>query len=74
MHHQGIKDLGEGLLPTARAPDGLVEAVEVGGDHFMIGVQWHPEALIESDLGTRRLFSAFIEASREFRYSHALAG
>jgi putative glutamine amidotransferase len=42
-HHQGIDRLGDGLVATAWAEDGTVEAAELGGV-FAIGVQWHPEA------------------------------
>lgn len=45
MHHQGVRALGGGVLPIARAEDGLVEAVRVGGLPFAVGVQWHPEYL-----------------------------
>jgi putative glutamine amidotransferase len=45
-HHQAIKDLGEGLVPVARSADGLLEAVELPGDWWVRGVQWHPENLI----------------------------
>ena len=42
-HHQAVGRLGEGLIATAWAEDGLVEAVERPGDGFVLGVQWHPE-------------------------------
>jgi putative glutamine amidotransferase len=45
-HHQAIRDLGEGLIPVARSADGLLEAVELPGDWWVRGVQWHPENLI----------------------------
>ncbi len=45
-HHQAIRDLGEGLIPVARSADGLLEAVELPGDWWARGVQWHPENLI----------------------------
>ena len=68
MHHQGIARLGDGLKATAWAPDGLMEAVETQDDaHFMVGVQWHPEMLIDADAGTRRLFEHFIDASLAWR-------
>jgi putative glutamine amidotransferase len=63
MHHQGIKQLGPGLRPTGHAPDRLIEALESSNGHFLLGVQWHPEALVERDPRMQRLFTAFIEAA-----------
>jgi putative glutamine amidotransferase len=73
MHHQGICDLGEALVATAFASDGLIEAVEGVGDAFVLGVQWHPEMLIESHAGTRRMFEAFVEAASEYGRRSAFA-
>jgi len=68
MHHQAIKGLGEGLVVTARsADDGVIEAVEIPSHAFMVGVQWHPEALSVTDEVTRRLFDEFIAAARSYR-------
>ena len=61
MHHQGIKTLASGLVVNAKAPDGLIEGVEGRDDSYLIGVQWHPEELVESDPAMRRLFESFIE-------------
>jgi putative glutamine amidotransferase len=61
LHHQGIFELGKGLIATGVAPDGLVEAVEVPAVRFAVGVQWHPECLPD-DVGSQNLFSAFIQA------------
>jgi putative glutamine amidotransferase len=61
MHHQGIKRVAEGLRPNAYAPDGLIEGLESPNGHFLLGVQWHPEALVGRDEGMRRLFAAFVE-------------
>ncbi len=66
MHHQGVARLGEGLNASALAPDGLIEAVELGGKGFAVGVQWHPETLIDTDDATRRLFVEFIDAAVSF--------
>jgi len=67
MHHQGIARLAPGLVAVATSPDGLIEGVEGGGgggdpDHFLLGVQWHPEDLVDVDVRMRRLFEAFIGA------------
>ncbi|MDQ3389150.1 MAG: gamma-glutamyl-gamma-aminobutyrate hydrolase family protein [Gemmatimonadota bacterium] len=74
MHHQAIRTLGDGLTATAVATDGVVEALEGPGEVFLVGVQWHPEMLIDSHAGTRRLFEDFIEAAQEFHSAGALAG
>lgn len=66
MHHQGIKQLGDGLEATIHAPDGLIEGVEGTGSTFLLGVQWHPEMMVDNDEGTRRLFEEFIAASSAF--------
>ncbi|MFF4898918.1 gamma-glutamyl-gamma-aminobutyrate hydrolase family protein [Streptomyces sp. NPDC001068] len=44
FHHQAVDRLGTGLLPSAHAADGTVEAIELpAGDNWVLGVQWHPE-------------------------------
>ncbi len=63
MHHQAVKSLAEPLVAAGRSPDGLVEAFESPTDHFLVGVQWHPEMFERSDEGTARLFRDFIEAA-----------
>ena len=62
MHHQGIKQLGYGLVSTAVAPDGLVEAAEAE-EGFAVGVQWHPEMFTAGDRSVGRLFDAFVDAA-----------
>jgi putative glutamine amidotransferase len=62
FHHQAIRRLASGLVVTARAPDRVVEAVEVEGHPFAIGVQWHPEELAAEDAAQQRLFDAFVAA------------
>jgi putative glutamine amidotransferase len=66
MHHQGIKTLAPALTAAAIAPDGLIEAAESSDDHFMIGVQWHPEVFELTDPHTRHVFGEFVKAAREF--------
>jgi putative glutamine amidotransferase len=70
MHHQGIKQLGRGLVSTAEAPDGLIEALEGADDSYLVAVQWHPEALTDNDERTRHLFSDFIAAGSDWQRSH----
>ncbi len=60
-HHQALDVIGDGLRVVAGAPDGTVEAVELPGARFVLGVQSHPEADSEDD----RLFAALVGATRE---------
>lgn len=60
-HHQSIKALGENLKATARARDGVIEAVEdTRADRFVLGVQWHPELSWKTDELSRNIFETFI--------------
>lgn len=61
-HHQSIKDLGEGLVVTARAEDGIVEAAELDGYPYGLGVQWHPEAMFAAEDSMRPLFAGLVDA------------
>jgi putative glutamine amidotransferase len=63
MHHQGVKVLAPGLVPTAVAPDGLVEGLESPASRFLLGVQWHPESLTDRDPRMHRLLAGFVEAA-----------
>ncbi len=69
MHHQGVRALGKGLVATAMAPDGLIEALEGDGEGYLVAVQWHPEALTDNDARTRGLFADFIDAAMEWSVS-----
>jgi putative glutamine amidotransferase len=62
-HHQAIKELGRGLVVSATAPDGVIEAVEDPTRRFCLGVQWHPENFYRTG-EFRALFEGFIEAAR----------
>jgi putative glutamine amidotransferase len=73
MHHQGVRTVGAGLVSTAHAPDGLVEALEGEGQNYLVAVQWHPEALTERDPSMRRLFAEFVEAAGEYRTGGVLS-
>jgi putative glutamine amidotransferase len=67
-HHQAIDRLGNGLVVTASARDGVPEAIELeGDDDWVLGVQWHPEAGDK-----RQLFEAFTEAAAQWAGSAAL--
>ena len=61
-HHQAVRDAGPAAAVNATAPDGVIEGIEDPRHRFCIGVQWHPEFLI--DPGDARLFAALIAACR----------
>ena len=64
-HHQGIKDLADGLVVAARASDGVVEAIEYSNlsEHWLVGVQWHAEAMRDVGSEHRNLFEAHVAAA-----------
>ncbi len=62
-HHQAVLRPGRELRVVVDAPDGVIEAVEgTGKDHWVIGVQWHPERM--NDEFSVALFRTLIEAAR----------
>lgn len=64
FHHQAIKDLAPGLAVGAVSlPDQVVEAAELPGDRFVLGVQWHPEELVECPEALN-LFNCFVQAAK----------
>jgi putative glutamine amidotransferase len=62
-HHQAVKTLGTGLISTATAPDGLIEAIEDPTRTFCLGVQWHPENFYRTG-EFRPLFEGFVNACK----------
>lgn len=64
LHHQGIEQLAPSLNAAAFAPDHLVEAVELPGHPFGLGVQWHPEWLQAFEIN-QVLFQSFIQAAEK---------
>lgn len=63
FHHQALHRLGQGLIASAHTSDRNVEAVEMSDRPFVVGVQWHPEAMFRSSPEMRELFRAFIHAA-----------
>lgn len=63
MHHQSVKKLGRGLKISARACDGTVEGIE-DEEGLIIGVQWHPEDLVDSAPIMNRIFADLVERCR----------
>ena len=64
IHHQAIRDLASELVVTAVAPDNVIEAAEVPGHPFAVGVQWHPENLIHDDPAMLALFEGLVQAAK----------
>jgi len=62
LHHQAVKSVPEPFQIVGRATDGVVEVIEQRAHPFFIGVQWHPELLIDEQEPARRLFKAFVAA------------
>jgi putative glutamine amidotransferase len=63
FHHQAVDRPAEAFTISAIAPDGVVEAIELPGSRFVVGVQWHPESLISADPSMLALFEAFVAAA-----------
>ncbi|NNK85336.1 MAG: gamma-glutamyl-gamma-aminobutyrate hydrolase family protein [Desulfobacterales bacterium] len=66
LHHQAIDKLGQNLRTVAHSPDGIIEAVEGINASWIVGVQWHPEWLIESDQRMMNLFKTFGDACSRY--------
>lgn len=64
LHNQAVKDVASGLRVNARAEDGIVEGVESVMHSFVMGVQWHPEALAERYGHFVKLFRALVVAAQ----------
>lgn len=67
-HHQAINEVAEGLEVSAISKDGVIEVI-YGTDpnRFVLGLQWHPEKRNFTDKDSFRIFTAFIEACREYK-------
>ncbi|SEC45794.1 gamma-glutamyl-gamma-aminobutyrate hydrolase family protein [Paenibacillus sp. GP183] len=63
LHHQAIHRLADGLMITARADDGVVEAVEATSHTAVFAVQWHPEMMAERDRTQQLLFDHFVSSA-----------
>ena len=66
-HHQAVLRLASGLRAVAAAPDGTIEAVEMPGHPWLIGVQWHPELAADKEPLHQKLFNELVGAARERR-------
>lgn len=64
LHHQAVKDVGQGLRVAAYSDDGLIEALDIPNHPFAIGVQWHPEMLAAENEAQMELFHRFVAACK----------
>ena len=63
FHHQAAKELADGFVISARSiPDDVVEAIELPGERFVVGVQWHPEELTAREEAAE-LFRRFVRSA-----------
>ncbi|MCM8749194.1 gamma-glutamyl-gamma-aminobutyrate hydrolase family protein [Thermomicrobiaceae bacterium CFH 74404] len=67
FHHQALREVASELRVVGRAPDGIVEAVELAGRRFVLGVQWHPEMMFEAHPEHLKPFRALVEAAEARR-------
>jgi putative glutamine amidotransferase len=66
-HHQAVSRPGNGVAVSGWAPDGVVEAIEIEGARFVLGVQWHPEALASRDPRQAAILRGLVQAAGERR-------
>ncbi|HTP28431.1 MAG TPA: gamma-glutamyl-gamma-aminobutyrate hydrolase family protein [Anaeromyxobacteraceae bacterium] len=66
-HHQAVRVAGTGVCVCARASDGVIEGIELPEHPFAVGVQWHPERLVEREPRHQGLWRGLIEAAQERR-------
>jgi putative glutamine amidotransferase len=64
LHHQALLNVAPNAKVVAKAPDGIIEAIEVPDKHFVMAVQWHPEDLLDDDSRMENLFKAFVQAAQ----------
>jgi putative glutamine amidotransferase len=62
-HHQAVREPGRGVVVSARAPDGVIEAIEVPARRFALGVQWHPEAVAHHEPRHAAIYAGLVAAA-----------
>jgi putative glutamine amidotransferase len=74
IHHQAIRQLGDSLEVAGRSSDGLIEAIEMPGHQFVLGIQCHPEELRDKERWAARLFEAVVAAGADRRQARSRVG
>jgi len=64
FHHQAVDQLGDGLIASGTTGDDIIEAIEMPSHPFAIGVQWHPESMLDSAPNMKQLFHALIHYAK----------
>ena len=63
-HQQALKDIADVFMVTAKAEDGIIEAIESRKHRYVVGVQWHPEDLYKENKLFSRLFENLVNFSK----------
>jgi putative glutamine amidotransferase len=66
FHGNSVDSLAEGLRISARAPDGVVEAIEAVDERYILGIQWHPDLRVTHDPDALAIFESFVDAARDY--------
>lgn len=64
FHHQSVKEVGPNFIVSARSKDGMIEAIEQKSNHFVVGVQWHPETMTKDNI-QQKLFELFVQKCKK---------
>lgn len=64
MHHQAVWDVAPGFTVSARAEDGIIEAIELPQARFLLGVQWHPEHMWQDHASARAIWRGLVDACK----------
>lgn len=65
FHHLGVKDVPKGYSIVARSKDGVIEGIEKEGNHFVLGVQWHPEMMSKDNEDMLNIFKKLIDEGKK---------
>ncbi len=70
VHHQAVDTPAPGMRVCALSPAGIVEGIEAEDGRFLLGLQWHPEAVAAVEERMQRPFTALVKASSEHKAQH----